>query len=199
MSMNPQNNENNQPKVLLLEAPKDVPRSEEASRTVEANKGISEAPSDPSDDRKYGENTGRDPTTGQFLPGNPGKPMGARHFTTVFREYVREAGAINKDGQKIPFDKLIVKKVISMAVDGNLKAAGMVMDRVDGKVPQTIELNKTERIGVFVMTPKETEDHESIFKRQYGNTTAKNDNASGDGTRNEDTPRVEEGSAYEAR
>jgi hypothetical protein len=199
MSMNPQNNENNQPKVLLLEAPKDVPRSEEASRPVEANKGISEAPSDPSDDRKYGENTGRDPVTGQFLPGNPGKPMGARHFTTVFREYVREAGAVNRDGQKIGFDKLIVKKMISMAVDGNLKAAGMVMDRVDGKVPQTIELNKTERIGVFVMTPKETEDHESIFKRQYGNTTDKNNNASGDGTRNEDTPRVTEGSAYETR
>ncbi len=197
--MNQQNNENNQPKVLLLEAPKDVPRSEDASRPVEANNGISEAPLDPSDDRKYGENTDRDPVTGKFIPGNPGKPMGARHFTTVFREYVREAGAINKDGQKILFDKLIVKKVISMAVDGNLKAAGMVMDRVDGKVPQTIELNKTERIGVFVMTPKETEDHESIFKRQYGNPTTQNNNASSDGTRNEDTPRIEEGSAYEAR
>lgn len=199
MSMNLKNNENNQPKVLLLEAPKDVPRSQESSRPVEANKGISEAPLDPSDDRKYGENTGRDPVTGKFLPGNPGKPMGARHFTTVFREYVREAGAINKDGQKIPFDKLIVKKVINMAVDGNLKAAGMVMDRVDGKVPQTIELNKSERIGVFVMTPKETEDHESIFKRQYVKPTTQNDNASSDGTRDEDTSRVTEGSAYEAR
>jgi len=195
--MNTKNNENNQPKVLLLEAPKHVPRSEEASRPVEANKGISEAPSDPSDDRKYGQNTGRDPVTGQFLPGNPGKPMGARHFTTVFREYVREAGAITKDGQKVGFDKLIVKKVVSMAVDGNLKAAGMVMDRVDGKVPQTIEVNKTERIGVLVMTQKETEDHESIFKRQYANPTAQNNNASGDGNRNEDTPRVTEGSAYE--
>jgi hypothetical protein len=197
--MNQKNNENNQPKVLLLEAPKDVPRSQEASRPVEANKGISEAPLDPSDDRKYGENTGRDPITGKFLPGNPGKPMGARHFTTVFREYVREAGAINKDGQKIPFDKLIVKKVINMAVDGNLKAAGMVMDRVDGKVPQTIELSKSERIGVFVMTPKETEDHESIFKRQYVKPTTQNDNASSDGTRDENTPRVTEGSAYETR
>lgn len=206
MSMNPQSNENNQPKVLLLEAPKDVPRGEEASRPVEANEGISEAPSDLSDTRKYGKNTGKDyevgkwkpPVEHQFKPGNSGKPMGARHFTTIFREYVLEAGAITKDGQKVGFDKLIVKKVVSMAVDGNLKAVGMVMDRVDGKVPQTIEVNKTARIGVLVMTQKEIEDHEGIFKRKYENPTTQNNNISSDGTRNEDTPRVTEGSAYEA-
>jgi len=197
MSMNTTNNENNQPKVLLLEAPKHVPRGEEGSEPVEANKGVSEAPSEPSDDRKYGENTGRDPETGRFLPGNPGKPMGARHFTTELRDYIRGAGAITKDGQKVGFDKLLIKKLVNIAVDGNLKAMGMVMDRVDGKAPQTIEVNKTERIGVFVMTPKETEDHESIFKRQYVKPTTQDNNASSDGTRNEDTPRVEEGSAYE--
>lgn len=198
--MNTKNNENNQPKVLLLEAPKHVPRSEEASRPVEANKGISEAPSDPSDARKYGQNTGnldRDPVTGQFLPGNPGKPLGARHFSTMFRDYVREAGAITKDGQKVGFDKLIVKKMVSMAVDGNLKAAGMVLDRVDGKVPQTFEVNKTERIGILVMTQQEIEDHESIFKRKYAEPNTKNNNTPSDGARNEDTPRVTEGSAYE--
>lgn len=200
MSMNTKNNENNQPKVLLLEAPKHVPRSEEASRPVEANKGISEAPSDPSDARKYGQNTGnsdRDPVTGQFLPGNSGKPLGARHFSTMFRDYVREAGAITKDGQKVGFDKLIVKKMVSMAVDGNLKAAGMVLDRVDGKVPQTFEVNKTERIGILVMTQQEIEDHESIFKRKYAEPNTKDNNTSSDGARNEDTPRVTEGSAYE--
>src|SRR6185436_11461334 len=86
MSMNQKNNENIQPKVLLLEAPKSVPKDEQTSRDVEANKGISEASSAPLDDRKYGQNTGRDPVTGQFLPGNPGKPLGARHFSTLFRE-----------------------------------------------------------------------------------------------------------------
>jgi hypothetical protein len=198
--MNTKNNENNQPKVILLEDPKHVPRSEEASRPVEANKGISKPPSDPSDDRKYGQNTGnsdRDPVTGQFLPGNSGKPLGSRHFSTMFRDYVREAGAITKDGQKVGFDKLIVKKMVSMAVDGNLKAAGMVLDRVDGKVPQTFEVNKTERIGILVMTQQEIEDHESIFKRKYAEPNTKNNNTSSDGSRNEDTPRVTEGSAYE--
>lgn len=206
MSMNTKNNENNQPKMLLLEAPKHVPRSEEASRPVEANKGISEAHSDSSDSRKYGKNTGKEdyevgkwkpPIEHRFQPGNSGKPLGARHFSTMFRDYVREAGAITKDGQKVGFDKLIVKKMVSMAVDGNLKAAGMVLDRVDGKVPQTFEVNKTERIGILVMTQQEIEDHESIFKRKYAEPNTKDNNTSSDGARNEDTPRVTEGSAYE--
>lgn len=207
MSMNTKNNENNQPKLLLLEAPKPVPRVEEGSRPVEANEGISEALSDTSDSRKYGKNTGKDyevgkwkpPVEHQFQPGNSGKPLGARHFSTMFREYVKEAGAITKDGQKIGFDKLIVKKMVTMAVDGNLKAAGMVIDRVDGKVPQTFEVNKTERIGILVMSQKEIEDHESIFKRKYAEPNNQDNNASGDGARNEDTPRIEERSAYESR
>ncbi len=199
MSMNPKNNENNEPKLLLLEAPKSVPRVEQGSSPVEANKGISEAESDPSDDRKYGQNTGRDPATGQFLPGNSGKPLGTRHFTTLFRETIKEIGGTAKDGQKVAYDKIIIKKIITMAADGNLKAATMVIDRVDGKVPQSFEVNKTERIGIVVLSQKEIEEHESIFKRKYAEPIIENNNASSDGARNENTPRIEEGSAYETR
>ena len=85
-----------------------------------------------------------------------------------------------------------------MAADGDLKAATMVIDRVDGKVPQSFEVNKTERIGIVVLSQKEIEEHESIFKRKHAEPEIKNNNASGNGTRDEDTPRVEEGSAYEA-
>lgn len=199
MSMNPKNNENNEPKLLLLEAPKSVPRVEQGSSPVEANKSLSEAESDPSDDRKYGQNTGRDPVTGQFLPGNSGKPLGTRHFTTLFRETIKEIGGTAKDGQKVPYDKIIIKKIITMAADGNLKAATMVIDRVDGKVPQSFEVNKTERIGIVVLSQKEIEEHESIFKRKYAEPIIENNHASRDGARNENTPRVEEGSAYETR
>jgi len=197
--MNPQNNENNQPKVLLLEAPKEVPRSEDASRPVEANEGISEAPSDPSDDRISGQLAGRDPLTGQFLPGNGGRPYGVRTFSTLFRDAIKEVGGTSKDGKKVTYDKIITKKIITMAADGDLKAATMVIDRVDGKIPQSFEVNKTERIGVYVMTPEEIEDHESIFKRQYVYPTTNNNIASGNATRNEEDPRSEEGSAYEPR
>lgn len=205
--MNPKNNENNQQKVLLLEAPKSVSRIEQGSEPVEANKGISEASSNSTDSRKYGKNTGKDyevgkwkpPVEHQFQPGNSGKPLGARHFSTLFRETIKEIGGTAKDGQKVAYDKIITKKIITMAADGNLKAATMVIDRVDGKVPQSFEVNKTERIGVVIMTQKEVEDHEGIFKRRYAEPTIQNNNASGDGARTEDSPRVEEGSAYESR
>jgi hypothetical protein len=197
--MNPKNNENNQPKVLLLEAPKPVPRDEETLRPVEANEGISEAPSDPSDDRISGQLAGRDPETGRFLPGNGGRPYGVRIFSTLFRDAIKEIGGTSKDGKKVTYDKIIAKKMITMAAEGNLKAAGMVIERVDGKVPQSFEVNKTERIGVYIMTPKEIEDHESIFKRKYVEPEIKNNNATSDSARNEDTPGSEQGSAYETR
>lgn len=204
--MNQKNNENNQPKVLLLEAPKSIPSPAEGSEPVEANEGISEDLSDTSASRKYGKNTGKDyevgknkpPVQYRFQPGNSGKPLGARHFSTLFRETIKEIGGTAKDGQKVTFDKIITKKVVTMAADGNLKAVTMVIDRVDGKVPLSYEVNKTERIGVVLMTLKEAQDHEGIFKRKYAEPEIKNNNATSDGARNEDAPRVTEGSAYEA-
>ncbi len=197
MSMNPKNNENDQPKMLLLEAPKSVPRDEQGSRPVEANEGISEPSSDPSDARISGQLAGRDPVTGQFLPGNSGRPYGVRIFSTLFRDAIKEIGGTAKDGKKVTYDKIITKKIITMAADGDLKAATMVIDRVDGKVPQSYEVNKTERVGIVMMTLKEEQDHEGIFKRKYVEPEIKNNNATSDGARNEDAPGITEGSAYE--
>lgn len=194
--MNPKNNNNDQPKILLLEAPKAVPAAKPETPPVEANKSPSEALLDPSDPRKYGQNTGRDPVTGQFLPGNPGKPMGARHFTTLFREAVREFGGVTKDGQKVTFDRVIAKKLITMAADGNLKAATIVIDRVDGKVPQMVEVNKTERIGVLVYSPKEQEEYELMFSRNDKPKTYSIPEAGNDGGA-ESTAGAAQGSAYE--
>lgn len=177
-----QTNENNQQKVLLLEAPKP-----KIDTTIEAK-----------DDRKYGENTDRDPVTGKFLPGNSGKPLGTRHFSTMFRDIIREIGGITKDGKQVNFDKLIVKKIVMMAVDGNLKAATMVIDRVDGKVPQSFEVSKTERIGVVVLTQKEIEEHEGMFKRHDKSRTNNNTTAS-DNSGSQDSSGITEGSAYEPR
>ncbi len=197
MSMNPKNNENEQPKLLLLEAPKSVPRDEPGPSPVEANEGISEPSSDPSDARISGQLAGRDPVTGQFLPGNGGRPYGVRIFSTLFRDAIKEIGGTSKDGKKVAYDKIITKKIITMAADGDLKAATMVIDRVDGKVPQSYEVNKTERIGIVVLSQKEIEEHESMFKRKYVEPITQNNNASSDGDRNENAPRIEEGSAYE--
>ncbi len=202
--MNQKNNENNQGKVLLLEAPKPVPTPVQETPPVEANEAISEASLDPSDTRKYGKNTGKDyevgkgkpPVEHQFQPGNSGKPLGTRHFSTMFREAIREFGGVTKDGQKVTYDKVITKKLITMAADGNLKAAGMVIDRVDGKVPQVFEVNKTQRVGVVVYTQKEIEDYELMFSRNDKRKANSIAQTSDDGG----TPSAEgatEGSAYE--
>jgi len=65
-----------------------------------------------------------------------GKPKGARHFTTLFKEAVTKIA----EGEAESDDILIVKKVIAKAKEGDLKAVDMILDRTDGKAEQTINL-----------------------------------------------------------
>lgn len=99
-----------------------------------------------------------DPITGKFVKGNPGggKPKGARHFTTLFREAVKNIA----EGQKESDDVLIVKKVVAKAKEGDLAATNMVIDRIDGKAPQTLEVdsNITLNEGLTV------EEKEALLK-----------------------------------
>lgn len=65
--------------------------------------------------------------------GNPaGKPKGSKHFQTLFKEAVVKIA----EGEADSDDKLIVRKVITKAKEGDLKAAEMVMDRTDGKITE---------------------------------------------------------------
>jgi hypothetical protein len=54
-----------------------------------------------------------------FEPGNPGKPKGARHKTTILAENLMAEDA-----------EAIVKKVIEAAKNGDLTAARIVLDRI---------------------------------------------------------------------
>lgn len=73
---------------------------------------------------------------GRLLPGtvlNPaGRPKGAKHFKTLFIEAIKEIGLKNEKGEDISKDKVIVEKIIKQAMEGNLKAADMIIGRVDG-------------------------------------------------------------------
>ena len=66
------------------------------------------------DDRRKNE-----PKTGRFQPGNPGKPKGARHKTTLIAEKLMQDDAEN-----------IVKAVIEAATKGDMTAARIVIDRI---------------------------------------------------------------------
>jgi len=69
---------------------------------------------------------------------NPkGKPKGARHFSTLIREAIAKVA----DGDDEPADRMIVKQLVDKARKGDLSAIDRVLDRVDGKAEQTINLD----------------------------------------------------------
>lgn len=70
--------------------------------------------------------------------GNPkGKPKGARHFSTLIKEAIQKVA----EGDDEPADRLIVKQLVDKAKKGDLSAIDRVLDRVDGKAEQTINLD----------------------------------------------------------
>jgi len=70
--------------------------------------------------------------------GNPkGKPKGARHFSTLLKEAIIKVA----EGDDMPADRIIVKQLVDKAKKGDLQAIDRVLDRVDGKAEQTINLD----------------------------------------------------------
>lgn len=68
---------------------------------------------------------------------NPrGRPV-TKPFTDMMRFLLSEAG---DDPHKL---RRITQKVLDMAEEGNLEAAKYVIDRMDGKVPQPVDLEQT--------------------------------------------------------
>lgn len=75
---------------------------------------------------------------GLFKKGNPGKPKGARHMTTLLRDAIQE-----DTGTGESYEVGIVKKLRSLALEGESWATKMVFEYIDGKPLQTI-LNESE-------------------------------------------------------
>lgn len=72
------------------------------------------------------------------ISGNPaGKAKGTRHFSTLIREAIIKVA----EGDAEPSDVLIVKQLVTKAKSGDLAAIDRVIDRVDGKAEQTINLD----------------------------------------------------------
>lgn len=68
--------------------------------------------------------------------GNPaGKPVGAKHLTTLLREAMIRIA--NDKGETA--DIAMVKKLLSLATEGDLRAMELVWDRAEGKATQHVE------------------------------------------------------------
>lgn len=105
-------------------------------------------------------NTGKDPKTGQFLPGNKftpldkvGRPAGTRDFATDFDEVVRD---IAKENNLTVSDvrKVLLKQAYKQAKDGNYSFYKDIHDRVYGQAKQPVEHSG----GVVLFADKETKN-----------------------------------------
>jgi hypothetical protein len=91
-----------------------------------------------------------------------GRPKGSRNVRTVVTEMLKEK--IRFNGKMTRKDKVIIMQLLHKAAKGNLKAADMVMDRVDGK-PQNHDAEKREH-GYVVQSEEEWEEYIKMFKRK---------------------------------
>lgn len=88
------------------------------------------------------------------VSGNPkGKPKGARHFSTLIREAIKKVA----EGDDEPADRLIVKQLVERAKKGDLAAIDRVIDRVDGKAEQNINLDADVTIEDNSLTEEQKE------------------------------------------
>lgn len=91
-----------------------------------------------------------------------GRPKGSRNVRTVVMEMLKEKVRFN--GKMTRKDKVIVMQLLHKATKGNLKAAEMVMDRVDGK-PENHDKEKREH-GYVVQSEEDWGEYIKMFKRK---------------------------------
>ena len=109
---------------------------------------------------------------GQLLPGsqlNPaGKPEGARHMSTLLRESLKSMVRLkDKEGnvRELSTEQAIVEVLQKLAVKGDLRAIREVLDRIDGKPMQAVDVTSN---GEKVMVMPQ----ELINKNQTGKDSA---------------------------
>lgn len=96
-----------------------------------------------------------DPSTGRFMKGNPGKPKGTRHMSTLLREAIEKE---LESGES--YGNLITKRVIKSALEGQSWAMRLVYEYLDGKPLQNIDVNaKIESVN-----PERAEEIQEALK-----------------------------------
>jgi hypothetical protein len=73
----------------------------------------------------------------------PAKKRGKGKLTSIAAQLSKIAGEKikMKDGKNVLIAEALARQIVRMAMNGNTKAMAMVIDRLDGKVPDTINHN----------------------------------------------------------
>ncbi len=96
-----------------------------------------------------------------LIPRRPGAPAGnANGVKGKMMERQLRSVLTRSDSRGL---RLIVQKLVSLAIRGDLKAIEMVMDRIDGKVGQTLELRRGNDLEGMTTLELQAE----IVKRAY--------------------------------
>lgn len=80
---------------------------------------------------------------GQFKEGNPGRPKGTKHMTTLLTEAIKRVATDTGTSD----DKEIIKALVEKAKKGDTTAIEMIFNRSDGKVTDKIEHSGNLNIG----------------------------------------------------
>jgi hypothetical protein len=90
-----------------------------------------------------------------------GRPKGSRNVRTVLMEMLKEK--VLFQGKMTRKDESMVKRILRKA-DGNLKAAEIVMNRVDGRPANHDKKNREH--GYMVQSEEEWEEYIRMFERK---------------------------------
>lgn len=71
----------------------------------------------------------------QFKKGNPGKPKGVKHSSTIIRELLALKDTL-EDGTVVGREYRVYDAVIQEAIAGNIQAFNSLIDRLEGKPKQ---------------------------------------------------------------
>lgn len=140
-NMTPQNQNNEQP-LLLLPAP-------------------------PEKGEKKAEVAERNPQTGQFIPGKPagpGRPPGLQNFTTRIRNGLAKLSAKDLEGNPVPVEEALAEKVIKMALAGNVRLIELIWAYLDGKPQNSGGGNTFNQMNVYVHNEAEDKRVEDLFE-----------------------------------
>ncbi len=105
-----------------------------------------------------------------FPPGQSGNPAGrppGRSLSARLREIIEKDANPAKAGGK-DIGQVLMQKLVELAIKGNVKAIAMVLERMDGAVPQVIEAEVSQSLDLTNLTDKQLEQFITLAGKASG-------------------------------